>query len=51
MRQYIAGWWTGLSATGRTVATVVIALCVIAALWLILANSAAFASVWATIFD
>jgi len=45
MREYISGWWSGLSSRGRTIISVVIVLAVLGAFYLALVNSAAFTSV------
>lgn len=45
MRGYINGWWAGLSPKGRTIISVVIALCVLVAFALALANAGAFGEV------
>lgn len=45
MREYISGFWSGLSQRGRTIVTVVIAVVLLGAFYLALVNSAAFSSV------
>jgi hypothetical protein len=45
MREYISGFWSGLSQRGRAAVTIVIALVILGAFYLALVNSAAFSSV------
>jgi archaellum component FlaF (FlaF/FlaG flagellin family) len=45
MREYISGFWSGLSQRGRAIVTIVIALVILGAFYLALVNSAAFSSV------
>lgn len=45
MREYINGWWSGLTPRGRTIISIVVALCILAAFWMMLTNAAAFQSV------
>lgn len=45
MRDYINGWWSGLTPKGRTIVSVVVALCLLAALAMALANPGAFGQV------
>ena len=45
MREYISGFWSGLSQRGRAIVTIVIAIVVLAAFYLTLVYSAAFSSV------
>lgn len=45
MREYINGWWSGLSPRGRTIISVTVALCLLSAFALALANAGAFGQV------
>lgn len=42
MREYINGWWSGLSQRGRAIFSVVAALCLLVAFALMLFNAGAF---------
>ena len=42
MREYISGWWSGLSPRGRAVVSVTVAVCLLAAFGLALGNAGAF---------
>lgn len=44
MRDYISGFWSGLSQRGRTIVTIVIVVAVLIAFYLALTNGAAFSS-------
>ena len=49
MREYINGWWSGLSPRGRAIISIVVALCLLAAFALALANAGAFDQVAASL--
>lgn len=45
MREYVNGWWSGLSQRGRAIISIVVALCLLAALALALSNPSGFSQV------
>jgi type II secretory pathway component PulM len=45
MREYINGWWSGLSQRGRAIISVVVAVCLLVAFYLMLTNAGAFSQV------
>lgn len=42
MREYVSGWWNGLSPRGRAIVSVVAAVCLLLAFALALGNAGAF---------
>ena len=45
MGEYVRGWWNGLSQRGRAIISIVVAVCLLAALALALSNPSAFSQV------
>lgn len=45
MREYISGFWSGLSQRGRAIISIVVVLVLLAAFYLALVNAGAFTSV------
>lgn len=45
MREYVSGWWSGLTPRGRTITSVVVVVAILAAFALALGNAGAFGQV------